>query len=287
MFPDLLPDLVPGLSAALSSPLPLPSGVAAAPLSPLPSSSWFERDLAAAREIQRTFMPAIESRWRDVEISAECRPFHHVGGDFFEVRARTRGRLLAVIGDVAGKGITAALIMSRLVEQLRSCTAQGLRPGAILTRLNRWFDRQGLADRFATAACVELDLTRGRWIAAAAGHPPGLLFRSDGRSELVGEAGGPALGLGDVARWQCQEEERQARAGDTLLLMTDGLTDIIDRETVSTVVANASNGGLAGRPFLAEVQRQLFAGLTPVVSGRDDATVVGLQLSPSVLAGNC
>jgi serine phosphatase RsbU (regulator of sigma subunit) len=279
----MFPELTPGLA----SPLPLPSGVAPlSPLSPLPASSWFELDLAAAREVQRTFMPAIESRWRDVEITAECRPFHHVGGDFFEVRARTKGRLLAVIGDVAGKGITAALIMSRLVEQLRNCAAQGLRPGAILTRLNRWFDRQGLADRFATAACVELDLTRGRWIAAAAGHPPGLLFRSDGRSELIGEGGGPALGLGDVARWQCQEEQCPARPGDTLLLMTDGLTDFLDRDTVSTVVANASKGP-PGRPFLAEVQRQLFAGLAPVVSGRDDATVVGLQLSPAAMTGNC
>jgi hypothetical protein len=68
--------------------------------------------------------------------------------------------------------------------------------------------------------------------------------------------------------------------------MTDGLTDFLDRDAVSTMVTSASKGP-SGRPVLAELKRQLFAGLAPVVSGRDDATVVALHLSPTTLPANC
>jgi phosphoserine phosphatase RsbU/P len=250
-------------------------------------ASWIDQDLAAARDVQRAFFPSLDSTWRGVELTAESRPAHQVGGDFFEVAPRAGGRLCAVIGDVAGKGVAAALIGARVSQELRRHTAGRVPPQRLLAGLNRWLDGQGLCDRFVTAACVELDLQRRRWLAASAGHPAALLVRQDGAVEALGEPGGPALGLGGLPFWSCPEHEVEARPGDTLMMMTDGLTDVFDRPTLVALAGAAVARADAGpATSLAEVKRRLFELYTPALLARDDATLVALRLPPTAV-GDC
>ena len=213
-----------------------------------------------------------------MEIGAEYRPAHQVGGDFFEVSTRSNGRLIAVVGDVAGKGVAAALVMARVSGEFRRVVRRVVRPSRILAAVNRWLDEQDLCDRFATAGCVALDLERSVWTAASAGHPAALLFRSQGTMEILGQAtGGPGLGLGCVERWRCSEHEVPALAGDTLLLMTDGVSDRLDPIDIGAAVLQAGNTGAA----LADLRRQIFDRLAAVPGPRDDATLLSLRLASS------
>jgi sigma-B regulation protein RsbU (phosphoserine phosphatase) len=250
-------------------------------------TSWIEHDLSEARDVQRAFFPPLDCTWRGVEIVGEARPAHQVGGDFFEVATRPGGRLCAVVGDVSGKGVAAALIAARASQELRRHTAGRVAPARMLARLNRWLDGQGLCDRFVTAACVELDLRRRRWLVASAGHPAALLVRRNGAVEALGEPGGPALGLGGLARWNCPEHEVEAWPGDTLLMMTDGLTDVFDRPTlVALAGAAAAFSDWPAPAPLSEVKRRVFELATPALLARDDATLVGLRIGSGNL-GDC
>jgi len=270
----------------VKNPLSVPTAACPAPALALDfereqaTRRWLDLDMAAAGEVQRTFLPPLEQRWRGVEIAAEYRPAHQVGGDFFDVATRPEGRLTAIVGDVAGKGVSAALVMARVSSEFRRFAAAGLRPRGILEGVNRWLDQQDLCDKFVTAVCVELDLRWGLWIVASAGHPAALLRRTDGTLEELGGVGGPALGLGGVAAWRCEEESEMAEAGDTLLLMTDGLSDGLDLGELAAVACGRT-------PTLEDFRRDLFA---RVERGprRDDATWLGLRLERlGFSAGTC
>jgi serine phosphatase RsbU (regulator of sigma subunit) len=242
-------------------------------------TNWTERDLAEAAEMQRRMLPPPEQHWRGVDILAEYRPAHQVGGDFFDVVTRSRHRLTAVIGDVAGKGVTAGLIMARVSGEIRRVTRMGLRPGRILAAVNRSLEEQELGDRFVTAGCVALDLARAVWTVASAGHPPALLIRRTGALEILGQEGGPGLGLHCVQSWRCQEQEVPALAGDTLLLMTDGLTDRLDPAEVCAAALRSTGAETASpRAALQELRRDLFDRVAAIPGPRDDATLVALHI---------
>ena len=244
--------------------------------------TWLDRDLAAARDVQRALLPPLEQHWRGVEIVADYRPAHQVGGDFFEVVPRARGRLTAVVGDVAGKGVAAALIMARVSGEFRRVARRGLRPARILAAVNGWLDEQDMCDRFVTAACVSLDLERAVWTVASAGHPAALLFRRNGAMETLDE-GGPGLGLGCVERWRCDEHEVPAQPGDTLLLMTDGLTDRLDAIDVAAAVKHATTDS-GGSPTISlrDLKREIFDRVTTMPGSRDDATLLTLRLATAL-----
>jgi phosphoserine phosphatase RsbU/P len=244
--------------------------------------TWLDRDLAAAREVQRALLPPLEQHWRGVEIVAAYRPAHQVGGDFFEVVPRARGRLTAVVGDVAGKGVAAALVMARVSGEFRRVARRGLRPGRMLAAVNRWLDEQDLCERFVTAGCVSLDLERAVWTVASAGHPAALLFRRNGAMETLAE-GGPGLGLGCVERWRCDEREVPARPGDTLLLMTDGLTDRLDPSDIAAAIEHATTDA-DGSPAISlrDLRRDLIDRVTTMPGPRDDVTLLSLRLATAL-----
>jgi sigma-B regulation protein RsbU (phosphoserine phosphatase) len=267
-------------------PLTVPAVPAAEPIAVVvrrAEPTWMERDLAAAREVQRRLLPPLEQHWRGVDMLAEYRPAHAVGGDFFHVSTRARGTVVAAVGDVAGKGIAAALIMAGVAGELRRITRRDLGPARALAALNRWLDHQDMADRFVTAACVRLDLARAVWSAACAGHPAPLLVRHDGALHVLGQAGGPGLGLGCVRRWRCDEQEVPARPGDTLLLMTDGITDVLDTEDLAAAVARATSGEGLSWP---QLRREIFDVADAIPGHGDDATLLAIRLT-SALPDRC
>ena len=128
------------------------------------STAWLQRDLASARDMQRMFLPRpLETNSAHVRVLAEYLPAFAVGGDFYDFVDLGGGRLLATIGDVSGKGVTAALMMSRVTSELRRLAHECSGPAEILTRLNR--SLRGMQDdRFVTVVCVLLDVPNRRWV---------------------------------------------------------------------------------------------------------------------------
>ncbi|HWT23993.1 MAG TPA: SpoIIE family protein phosphatase [Solirubrobacteraceae bacterium] len=147
-----------------------------------------------------------------------------VGGDFYDVFSIAEDAWFAVIGDVCGKGAEAAAVTALARYTIRAAAVRRRSPAAILRWLNDAMRRQDLGGRFCTIACVHLDLARPtiRATVACGGHPPPLLRRASGEIAEVGVAG-TLLGLVDDP--VVEDRQRDLRAGDALVLYTDGVTD--------------------------------------------------------------
>ncbi|HEY0706318.1 MAG TPA: SpoIIE family protein phosphatase [Polyangia bacterium] len=252
-----------------------------------PAQRRLDSDLGDARQIQSAMLPPLDQSRDGVEIAAGYRPAYEVGGDFFEVDHLGRGRFSFVVGDVAGKGVSAALIMARVSNEVRRFARTGRRPSRVLGGVNRWLDNQGLSDRFVTATAVQLDLTTGTWLAASAGHPPALLFRRSGEVISLAPGGGPGLGFGGLARWQCEDHAVAVEDDDLLLIVTDGVTDRVDAATLNALIADALPA--PGRPAvnLAELRRRIFARTFRNGGEPDDATLLVVRVTPLAARGRC
>lgn len=185
-----------------------------------------ELDLRMARDIQRRFLPTLPRETSGLHIAAEYRPAFELGGDFYDLVRTGPGTYLAVIGDVSGKGVAAALIMSRVMAEFRVHAHDGLAPNAVLAELNAALVHQGHDDAFVTAACVAIDTNR-RWLTVAnAGHVPLIVRRSAAEVAVFGEATGAPLGM--IPGESYGDQRFKFAEGDIILMMTDGITEALD-----------------------------------------------------------
>jgi sigma-B regulation protein RsbU (phosphoserine phosphatase) len=188
-----------------------------------------ERELRTAQRIQVSLMPRsapdLGPGW---EVAARYRAARSIGGDAYDLypaQPGSVGQLGVNIADVTGKGVTAALLMAFCRAILRSAAWNGTGPADTLQRVNRVLARDVRSGLFVTALVAELDAADGdlRW--ASAGHEPPLLVRPGGTTSRL-PAGGAMLGLFDPA--DAPEHRRRLRPGETLVLLTDGVTDMTD-----------------------------------------------------------
>ncbi|MGH8979344.1 MAG: ATP-binding SpoIIE family protein phosphatase, partial [Acidimicrobiia bacterium] len=144
-----------------------------------------------------------------------------VGGDFWDVIELPLQRLLLVVGDVAGRGERAAIVMGRLRTVIRAVAGTDITPASLISELNRFLvDHE---DEMATCLCALLDQTDGSVRVANAGHPPLLRIRANGESEFCGGATGVPVGVRPFTVYG--EETFRIDSGDTLVLFTDGLIE--------------------------------------------------------------
>lgn len=181
-----------------------------------------EQDLRTAARIQRALLPPTESRIDGWEVLYHWEPAGLVSGDYCDViRAGPGAGLLFVFGDVAGKGVAAAMLMSHLHATFRSllgvteCTAE------LVERANRVFRDSALSPHFATLVCGRA-LPGGEIEICNAGHCPPRLISADGKARAVDVTGLP---VGAFYSSHFGSVRLQLQAGDTLLLYTDGLTE--------------------------------------------------------------
>ncbi len=158
------------------------------------------------------------------EVYALSRPARTFTGDFYFTH-RHRDRLWLALGDVAGKGLPAAVVMAMIQEELEhrilSCAATQCDPAATMQRLHEFLRPLLPSNRFATSVIANLR-EDGTLTVANAGHCPPLLIRRDGTVEEIGSTG-PILGMLPIARWS-STTLRLAR-GETLLLYSDGVIE--------------------------------------------------------------
>jgi phosphoserine phosphatase RsbU/P len=241
-----------------------------------------KRDLELATQVQLSFLPKELPRVSGYEFFAVYEPAQEIGGDYYGFVPLPDGRLAAAVGDVAGKGVPAALFMAKLSSDARFSLLTESDPGAAVGKLNNLlaeFAQQ--ADRFVTFCLAVLDPVRHVLTFVSAGHQSPLLYQQ-GKATLTEvverEVSGPPLGImEDVPFGQC---EITLQPGENLLLYTDGVTDSLNPDNkqfnISGIEAAIQSAGVVTPRVFVE---RVFNAVHKHAAGRpafDDITLLSI-----------
>jgi len=181
------------------------------------------QELEIAKQVQARLFPQSLPPRKSLEYAGICIQARQVGGDYYDFLDLGRERLGLVIGDVAGKGIAAALLMANLQATLRSQCAIALdQPQRFLRSVNQLFYENTADGAYATLFFAEYDEGMRRLRYANCGHLSALLLRRDNNLERLDST---CTVLGLFEEWECSIEDRELFSGDTLALYTDGITE--------------------------------------------------------------
>lgn len=182
-----------------------------------------EDELAIARNIQQSLLPTntITKESKTLDIKGLQVPAKYVGGDLYDYYVRDN-KLFFCIGDVSGKGVPAALLMSIAHSLFRTLSAQSDRPEIIMRALNNSISDNNPDIMFITMFLGTMDLTTGEVCYCNAGHNPPIIIRP-GHAEFLDTEPNLLLGVDLGAEYTSQT--LKLAVGDTLFLYTDGLTE--------------------------------------------------------------
>ena len=181
-----------------------------------------KNDLEIARDIQQAMLPSGLYTATGVETVGMSRPANTVGGDFYDILPLDDGRLVITLGDVAGKGSPAALLMALLLAMLRTLVDEKLEPADLITRLNVQVCRHAPGTRFITLFYAVFDPRTGSLTYVSAGHMPPLLLRGDGNCERLTD-GGISLGMFEHSTYTTGHVVIQPE--DLFAVYSDGITE--------------------------------------------------------------
>ncbi len=177
--------------------------------------------------MQRGLLPAAPPQVAGYYFFDFYEPANQVGGDYYDYIELPDDRLAVVLGDVSGKGVSAALLMAKLSGEVRYCLASEADPAAAMNRINDSFSRSGWQDRFVTFVLAVLDSNRHEITLVNAGHMPPLLRHGEGHvEEIGGEQAGLPLGVDD--EYEYESFTRPLAPGDFLTLFTDGISEAMN-----------------------------------------------------------
>ncbi len=237
-----------------------------------------ERDLQLARQVQESFLPDRPPEVPGMQFCAWYRAALQVGGDFYDFIPLAENRIAIVVGDVAGKGIPAALLMARLTSDLRFLALNENEPKDVLTRLNERLNAAGSEGSFVTLIFAVLDPAGLTLKMGNAAHPPALLRRK-ATGEVLRLLEGVNLPAGAIESEEFHQKAFRLEKGDVVCLYSDGVTEAMNArqelygsERLRAVVAHPAKGP---REVMDNVLRDVqdFAGDTPQ---SDDLTIVCL-----------
>ncbi|MCK5115877.1 MAG: SpoIIE family protein phosphatase [Candidatus Aegiribacteria sp.] len=186
-----------------------------------------DEQMRMSREIQMGFLPERIPNVKGLEIDALIRFCLEVAGDYYDVMTIPGGRVIVAVGDVAGKGVGAALLMANLQASLRTTREMGVTLAESAEKINSLIFDNTPPELFITFFMASLDPAAGRINFVNAGHNPPLLMRSDGSVERLSEGG---LLFGVVRNAEYTEGIIDFRIGDTLLMYTDGVCEAMNAE---------------------------------------------------------
>ena len=180
-----------------------------------------EREIQLAADIQQRLLPKSYPEVAGFELAGWSRPARHVGGDYYNLLARPGGRLAAVVADVSGKGMPAALMVSTAHSALNLLLDRAEVGADLIERLNRHILDASAPNKFITLLLAEIDPPSGGVHYVNAGHNPALLVRAGGEVEELMPGGLP---LGMFAG-SYRDGRAELRPGDLLCLYSDGITE--------------------------------------------------------------
>jgi sigma-B regulation protein RsbU (phosphoserine phosphatase) len=209
-----------------------------------------EGELAIAQEVQAQLYPKSITQLESLEVHGFCRPARTVSGDYYDFLGLNSDKLMLAVGDISGKGISAALMMATIHSAVRAYSIEDIAvlrepvaiavaggtglmlaseaierevsPAALLTLLNHQLYESTPAAKYATLFLGLYDGATRRLTYANGGHLPPILISEDGSSRLL-DCGGTVVGLFDNLSFP--EETVELRPGDVLVAYTDGVTE--------------------------------------------------------------
>jgi phosphoserine phosphatase RsbU/P len=238
-----------------------------------------DREIEIAREVQERLFPQQLPTLPGHSIHGACRPAQGVGGDYYDVLTLDDGTLGLAIGDVSGKGISAALLMASLRASLRGMTMDGPANLAVLmSRVNRLVYESSATNRYATFFFSIYEPVQRLLRYVNAGHNPPYVIR--GSEVHVLEGGGPVIGLLPDALYE--ECRLLLQPGDLLLAYTDGISEALnlqdqewgeERMVAAARARLPENASTILRHIVTEADR--FAAAAPQ---HDDMTLLLMKL---------
>jgi serine phosphatase RsbU (regulator of sigma subunit) len=233
------------------------------------------KEFAQAAEIQRGLLPRSVPQCPGVEVAAFSAPCLSCGGDHYDFFQRP-GKLVLLVGDVAGKGMPAALLMASLQARVQVLVEEEIDLAALVTRLNRIIASNCPGNRFITFFICELDLATGELSYVNAGHNPPLVLRRDG---TLGRLEGDGMVLGLFGALSYSMHSSRLEEGEVLVMFSDGVTEAeapgteqeFGEERLAEVLAPLDDG--APDRMIEQVKKAVegFAGRVPAA---DDFTLV-------------
>lgn len=187
-----------------------------------------ERDLDFATQVQLGFLPNQRPQTPGYEYFDFYEAAQRVGGDFFDYTVLPDGRVVVGVGDVAGKGVPAALLMARLYSDARYELLANSTPAEAMASLNAAFSSRGMGHRFITLAFVVLDPKKHTLTVVSAGHPAPLIRYASGKVEPLAPKA-TSLPLGIKPDNVYPQAQATIGFGDSVVLFTDGVTEAMNR----------------------------------------------------------
>jgi serine phosphatase RsbU (regulator of sigma subunit) len=242
-------------------------------------------DLELARGVQRAFLPPLLPEVPGYEFFAYYESAFEIGGDYYDFIPLPRQRVAVMLGDVAGKGVAAALLMAKLSADARFCMLTEPDPATAFTKLNTLMTQSGIVDRFVTLVAAILDPVSHTVTLVNAGHPSPLHYRrATRRVDKVtnNEVSGFPIGVQSGAEYaSCQV---RLEPGDCLLAFTDGVTEAMDVNNVPLRTQGIYSvlQGQAGSP--RALGERVFKAVMQFAAGRsqhDDIALVGFGRTAS------
>jgi sigma-B regulation protein RsbU (phosphoserine phosphatase) len=212
---------------------------------------------------------------RTVDYAGQCLPAREVGGDYYDFVPLADGRLAMAVGDVSGKGVPAALLMSHVRASLHSKVHGADGPGSVVSAMDALLFSATESGRYATFFLAILSPATGEVQFCNAGHCPAFLVH-DGKTELLAATGVP-IGMFDGSKYV--EKRRELAPGDLLVIYSDGVTEaawkheFYGEERLLPLVARLAGEGRSA----AEIGRAVIEAVREFTHGDlqgDDVTLV-------------
>ncbi|MFL5330992.1 MAG: SpoIIE family protein phosphatase [Gemmataceae bacterium] len=241
------------------------------------------RDIDLAEQVQRSFLPQELPNVPGYEFYAHYKSAMTIGGDYYDFIQLPDGRWSILLGDVAGKGVAAALLMAKLSAEVRFNMMTMPDAATAFTKLNDFILKAGLSDRFITLAAAVLDPAKHRITIVNGGHQPPLLYKAS-REDLTEVISQEATGfpLGVMPNQTYQMVETSFEPGDSLLLFTDGITDALNPQNkpfkLEGVRKALSSESAIGESVLSPAQlgTKLVEAVRAHIAGRDQYDDIAL-----------
>jgi serine phosphatase RsbU (regulator of sigma subunit) len=234
-----------------------------------------KQQLNSARDIQSRLLPVNPPPIPCYDMTGISFPCFEVGGDYFDFIQQENDRLVITLGDVSGKGMDAAILMSSLHAAVRAQAETSASVSELVTRINHYLYQTTPANKFVTLFCGQLDCKVHALRYTNAGHNPPLLIRQGGTVVYL-EAGGLPVGITEHTIYE--EDTTAFEPGDVLIIYSDGISEALNQQgeeftaerLIEVVQKNAHCGAPQLRDRIDEVLLQFMGTASPV----DDMTLV-------------
>jgi len=237
-----------------------------------------QQDLELAKEVQKAFLPQTRPQLPGYEFFDFYRPMISVGGDYYDYIKLPDGRIAAIVADVVGHGIAAAMMMAKVSAEAKFCLASESHPATAVTMLNNRLSAMQV-ERFVTFVAVVLDPVKHEATIVNCGHMAPVWRRAGAVIEEPGEAE-VGLPLGIMEDLKYRQTTIELEAGDVLAMYTDGINEAMNPKgqqyTIERIRTHVRDGGDQLQAIGETIVQEVLAHVGPG-SQTDDMCLVLLR----------